>query len=180
MLVCVRVYIIQDFSLCVFLVLLCLLEESMVSFSFVQTVVSDVWRWQMSPIPPSPPSDSNLCSFSDKPRHLVVLAWDGGCTMGCCKLRAWSGPGTPHLMGNSLNSAHLGRQCRLGPLFFLATPASHRLCHLPLTQQPLYLAAAPEPFQPTLGPWPMQLSPYLPSCPTVHQARHIQTGPAFR
>lgn len=49
---------------------------------------------------------SNLCSFSDKPRHLVVLAWDAGCTMGCCKLCAWSGPGTPHLMGNSLNSAH--------------------------------------------------------------------------
>lgn len=125
-----------DFSLCVVCVYvhlklvwrsvleMCFLRESIVSFPLVQTAVSGVWRWQMSPIPPSPPSDSNLCSFSDKPRHLVVLAWDAGCTMGCCKLRAWSGPGTPHLMGNSLNSAHLGRQCRLGPLFFLTAPAS--------------------------------------------------------
>lgn len=164
-------------------VILCLLGENIVPFTLVLKSSQWCWRLQMSSIPPSPPSDSNLCSFSDKPRHLVVLAWDACCTMGCCKLCAWSGPGTPHLMGNSLNSAHLGRQCGLGPLFFLATPASypasHHLCHLPLTQQPLYLAAAPEPFQPTLGPWPMQLSPYLSSCPTVHQARHIQTGPAI-
>lgn len=74
---------------------------------------------------------SNLCSFSDKPRHLVVLAWDAGCTMGCCKLCAWSGPGTPHLMGNSLNSAHLGRQCRLGPLIFC--------CSSQIASQPLPL-----------------------------------------
>lgn len=108
-----------------------------VYFTFVQTAVDGVWRWRMSPIPPSPPSDSNLCSFSDKSRHLVVLAWDAGCTMGCCKLCAWSGPGTPHLMGNSLNSAHLGRQRRLGPLVFLAAPASHR----PPLPPPTYPAA---------------------------------------
>lgn len=120
---CVCVHRLEFVCMCI-LVIMCLLRESILSFTLVQTAVSGVWRWRMSPIPPSPPSDSNLCSFSDKPRHLVVLAWDAGCTMGCCKLRAWSGPGTPHLMGNSLNSAHLGRQCRLGPLFFLAAPAS--------------------------------------------------------
>lgn len=128
--------------------------------------------------PPSPPSDSNLCSFSDKPRHLALLAWDVGCTAACCKLCAWSGPGTPHLMGNSLNSAHLGGQCGLGPLSFLTTPASSCLCHLPLTQQPLYLAAAPEPFQSTYGPWPTPLWPYLSICPAAHQARRRQTCPA--
>lgn len=74
--------------------------------------------------PPSQPPDSNLRSFSDKPRHLVVLAWDVGCTTGCCKLCAWSGPGTPHLIGNSLNSAHLSRQYGLGSIFFPIPPAS--------------------------------------------------------
>lgn len=98
---------------------------------------------------------SNLCWFSDKPQHLVVLAWDAGCTIGCCKLFAWSGPGTPHVMGNSLNSAHLGRQCRLEPLIFCRSsqPASQPLLlPFPLTQQPLYLAAAPQPSQPYLRP----------------------------
>lgn len=82
---------------------------------------------------------SNLCSFSDKPRHLVVLAWDAGCTTGCCKLCAWSGPGTPYLMGNSLKSAHLGRHCRLGPLIFCCSSQTNsQPLPLPL---PTYQAA---------------------------------------
>lgn len=68
-------------------------------------------------IPPSTPSEFNLCSSFDKPGHLVFLAWDAGFTMGCSKLCAWSGPGSPHLMANSLNSAHLSRLCGLGSLF---------------------------------------------------------------
>ena len=149
-------------------------------FTLVWTAVRDVWRWRLSPVPPSPPSDSNLCSFSDKSQHLVILAWDAGCTMGCSKLCAWSGPGTPHLMGNSLNSAHLSRQCGLGSLFFLITPASQP----PPLPPPTYPAAtvpghSPRAIPAHLRPWLMQLSPYLSSCPTVHQARHIQTGPAI-
>ena len=115
----------------------------------------------MSSISPSPPSDSNLCSLSDKPRHLVVLAWDAGSTMGCCKLCAWSGPGTPHLMGNSLNSAHLGRQRGLGPLFFLATPAS----------QPPPLPPPTYPASTVPGRSPRAISAYL--RPLAHAALTI-------
>lgn len=122
---------------------------------------------------------SNLCWFPDKPQHLVVLAWDAACTIGCCKLFAWSGPGTPHVMGNSLNSAHLGRRCRLDPLIFCcssqpATPATAvATSHLPSSHctwlQPHSHSSS------TLGPWPVQS--YLSSCPRVCQARHRQRGP---
>lgn len=119
---------------------------------------------------------SNLCWFSDKPQHLVLLAWDAACTVGCCKLFAWSGPGTPHVMGNSLNSAHLGRQCRLEPLIFCCSsqPATAvTTSHIPSSHctwlQPHSHSS------PTLGPWPVQ--PHLPSCPGVCQARHGQRGP---
>lgn len=121
---------------------------------------------------------SNLCWFSDKPQHLVLLAWDAACTIGCCKLFAWSGPGTPHVMGNSLNSAHLGRHCRLDPPHLpLLQPASHCCSHLPLTQQPLYLAAAHSHSSPTLGPWPAR--PHLSSCPRVCGARRETKEPAY-
>lgn len=125
--------------------------NSLFFFSSIQTPATRVWCWQRSL---NSSKSSNLCWFSDKPQHLVVLAWDAACTVGCCKLFAWSGPGTPHVMGNSLNSAHLGRQCRPEPLIFSCSsqPASLCCCHLPLTQQPLYLAAAPSPLQPYLRP----------------------------
>lgn len=130
---------------------------------FVLTAVSGVCCWQMSTIPPSPPSDSNLCLFSDKPRHLVVLAWDAGCTMGCCKLRAWSGPGTPHLMGNSLNSAHLGRQCGLRPLFLPC--CSH------LASQPPPLPPPTNPAATVPGRSPRAIPAYL--RPLAHAALAI-------
>lgn len=103
---------------------------------------------------------SNLCSFSDKPRHLVVLACDAGCTMGCCKLCAWSGPGTPHLMGNSLNSAHLGRQCRLGPLIFC--------CSSQIASQPLPLPPPTYPAATVPGHSPRAIPAYL--RPLAHAA----------
>lgn len=119
---------------------------------------------------------SNLCWFSDKLQHLVVLAWDAACTIGCCKLFAWSGPGTPHVMGNSLNSAHLGRQRRLDPFIFCRSsqPATAvATSHLPSSHctwlQPHSRSS------PTLGPRPVQ--PYLSICPRVCQARPRQRGP---
>lgn len=103
---------------------------------------------------------SNLCSFFDKPRHLVVLAWDASCTAGCCKLCAWSGPGTPHLMGNSLNSAHLGRQRRLGPLIFCR---SSQIASQPLPLPPPTYPAATVP-----GRSPRAIPAYL--RPLAHAA----------
>lgn len=139
------------FHWCKYLGDVILLREGIVSLLLVPN--NSHWCLVLAKVSNSSKS-SNLCWFSDKPQHLVVLAWDAACTIGCCKLFAWSGPGTPHVMGNSLDSAHLGRQCRLDPLIFCCSsqPASHCCCHLPLTQQPLYLAAAPQPFQPYLRP----------------------------
>lgn len=108
----------------------------------------------------SSPSDSNLSWFADKLQHLVFLAWDAGCTTGCCKPSAWSGPGTPHLMDNSLNSAHLGRQCRLGPLF---------LCHTShLASQPLPLPPPTYPPATVPGCGPRAIPAYL--RPLAHAA----------
>lgn len=79
-------------------------------------------------------------------------------------------------MGNSLDSAHLGRQCRLDPLIFCCSsqPATAvATSHLPSSHctwlQPHSHSS------PTLGPWPMQS--YLSSCPGVCQARRRQRGP---
>lgn len=118
----------------------------------------------------------------------MLLAGDAACTVGCCKLFAWSGPGTPHVMGNSLNSAHLGRQCRLDPLILCCSsqPASQP-AEQPASQPATALATSHLPSShctwlqphshssPTLGPRPVQ--PYLSSCPRVCQARRRQRGP---
>lgn len=124
-----------------------LLREGIVSFLLLPN--NSHWCLVLAKVSNSSKS-SNLCWFSDKPQHLVVLAWDAACTVGCCKVFAWSGPGTPHVIGNSLNSAHLGRQCRLDPLIFCCSsqPASQPL----LLPPPTYPAATVPGCSPTAIP----------------------------
>lgn len=73
--------------------------------------------------------------------------------MGCCKLCAWSGPGTPHLMGNSLNNAHLGRQYRLEQLIFCFSSQ--------IARQPLPLPSPTYPAATAPGCSPRAIPAYL-------------------
>lgn len=164
---------VTSFYSCKYLDDVILLREGIVSFLLLPN--NSHWCLVLAKVSNSSKS-SNLCWFSDKPQHLVVLAWDAAGTVGCCKVFAWSGPGTPHVMGNSLNSAHLGRQCRLDPLIFCCSSqpvTAVATSHLPSSHctwlQPHSHSS------PTLGPWPMQS--YLSSCPGVCQARYRQRGP---
>lgn len=85
--------------------------------------------------------------------------------MGCCKLCDWSGPGTPHLMGNSLNSAHLGRQYRLDQLIFC--------CSSQIARQPLPLPSPTYPAATATGCSPRAIPAYL--RPLAHVALVILT-----
>lgn len=137
------------------------MTDSHSSFALALNKRSVGARRQPTPLIPS--ESSNLCSRFDKPRHLAVSGARRQLHRRVPQnLRARSGPGSPHLMGNSLNSAHLGSSGGSGSsssrlsrrLAFARQPASRR----PLTQQPLlYLARRrpARPVQPTLGPpWP--------------------------